>query len=104
MFANYNLICCASCILIPLLAKYTSRKFTLALVCGVGTYLYLLYPRQQRNMEWLPMIGVGIAWAVFYLFLTPCYLALCPLIKWVLYGRFQLFYSNPTVAASILGF
>jgi hypothetical protein len=51
-----------------------------------------------------PMIGVGI-WASMLSVPTRCYPALCLLIKWVLYGRVQLFYSNAQlVAASILGF
>jgi maltose/moltooligosaccharide transporter len=55
MFANYNLIAALAAFLLPLLAKYTSRKFThfVALVCGGLTYLYLLYPRTNNFMEWL---------------------------------------------------
>jgi maltose/moltooligosaccharide transporter len=58
--------------LLPLLAKYTSRKFThfIALVCG-GLGLISIYFIQEPTaftMEWLPMIGVGIAWASILLF------------------------------------
>jgi maltose/moltooligosaccharide transporter len=53
-------------------------------------------------MEWLPMVGVGIAWAS--ILSTLCHvIRLMPSDK-MLAGVFN-FYSNPQlVAASILGF
>jgi uncharacterized membrane protein len=53
MFANYNLIAALAAFLLPLLAKYTSRKFThfIALVCG-GLVLYpsISYRNQQPSL------------------------------------------------------
>jgi maltose/moltooligosaccharide transporter len=67
MFANYNLIAAIVFFLLPLLAKYTSRKFThfVALVCGgLGLMsVYFITEPTVFTMEWLPMVGVGIAWA-----------------------------------------
>jgi hypothetical protein len=40
MFANYNLIA-AILLLLPLLAKYTSRKFTLCRTCLRRTWSYV---------------------------------------------------------------
>jgi maltose/moltooligosaccharide transporter len=53
----------------PLLAKYTSRKFThfAALVCG-GLGLSLIFikePTAFNNMEQLPMIGVELLGQVY---------------------------------------
>jgi maltose/moltooligosaccharide transporter len=42
MFANYNLIA-AIASFIPLLAKYTSRKFTLFRTCLRRTWSYVIY-------------------------------------------------------------
>ncbi|NNF73628.1 MAG: MFS transporter, partial [Flavobacteriaceae bacterium] len=67
MFANYNIIAAAVAFLLPVLAKRTSRKFThfLALVAGgIGLMsIYFVTNPTRLNLEWLPMLGVGIAWA-----------------------------------------
>jgi maltose/moltooligosaccharide transporter len=76
-------------LLLPLLAKYTSRKFThfIALVCG-GLGLISIYFIQEPTaftMEWLPMIGVGIAWAsILVLYVMVHYL----LTKWAITWSF----------------
>jgi maltose/moltooligosaccharide transporter len=55
-------------------------------------------------MEWLPMVGVGIAWASILSIPMPCIRPLPSDTKWAITWEFQL-YSNPQlVAASILGF
>jgi maltose/moltooligosaccharide transporter len=48
-------------------------------------------------MEWLPMIGVGIAWA--YLYCTCC--GHCHLTKWAITWGFQLLYRNPSISCRI---
>jgi maltose/moltooligosaccharide transporter len=54
-------------------------------------------------MEWLPMIGVGIAWASIYLYPMPC--GSLPSDKMGYYMSFNFFIVIPQlVAASILGF
>jgi len=67
MFANYNLIAAIVAFLLPVIARKTSRKFThfLALVLGgLGLMsIYFITNPTTFNLEWLPMIGIGIAWA-----------------------------------------
>jgi len=110
MFANYNIIAAAVAFLLPLLAKRTSRKFThfLALVIGgLGLMsIYFISNPTAITLEWLPMIGVGIAWAsilsIPYAMLSGC----LPASKMGYYmGVFNFFIVIPQlVAASILGF
>jgi maltose/moltooligosaccharide transporter len=94
-------------LLLPLLAKYTSRNSRfIALVCG-GLGLISIYFIQEPTaftMEWLPMIGVGIAWAS--ILSVPCMLSgSLPSNKMGYYGSFNFFIVIPQlVAASILGF
>jgi maltose/moltooligosaccharide transporter len=92
MFANYNLMLHLPLFLLPLLAKYTSRKFTLyCIVCGgLGLMsVYFITEPTVFTMEWLPMIGVGIAWASIFLFPMPCYQAHCHLTKWAITWEFS---------------
>jgi maltose/moltooligosaccharide transporter len=110
MFANYNLIAAIAAFLLPLLAKYTSRKFThfAALVCG-GLGLISIYFIQEPTaftMEWLPMIGVGIAWASILSVPYAMLSGSLPANKMGYYmGVFNFFIVIPQlVAASILGF
>ncbi len=110
MFANYNIIAAAVAFLLPVLAKKTSRKFThfLALVAGgLGLMsIYFISNPTAFTIEWLPMIGVGIAWAsilsIPYAMLSGC----LPASKMGYYmGVFNFFIVIPQlVAASILGF
>jgi maltose/moltooligosaccharide transporter len=110
MFANYNLIAALAAFLLPLLAKYTSTKFThfIALVCG-GLGLISIYFIQEPTvfmMEWLPMIGVGIAWASILSIPYAMLSGSLPSNKMGYYmGVFNFFIVIPQlVAASILGF
>ena len=110
MFANYNLIAAIAAFLLPLLAKITSRKFThfLALTCG-GLGLISIYFIQEPstfNMEWLPMIGIGIAWASILSIPYAMLSGVLPSSKMGYYmGVFNFFIVIPQlVAASILGF
>jgi len=110
MFANYNIIAAAVAFLLPLLAKITSRKFTHFLALVIGGFglmsLYFINNPTAFTIEWLPMIGVGIAWAsilsVPYAMLSQA----LPAQKMGYYmGVFNFFIVIPQlVAASILGF
>ena len=110
MFANYNIIAAAVAFLLPVLARKTSRKFThfLALVAGgLGLMsIYFISNPTTFTIEWLPMIGVGIAWAsilsIPYAMLSGC----LPASKMGYYmGVFNFFIVIPQlVAASVLGF
>jgi maltose/moltooligosaccharide transporter len=110
MFANYNLIAALAAFLLPLLAKITSRKFThfIALTCGgLGLIsLYFIKEPTTFNIEWLPMIGVGIAWASILSIPYAMLSGVLPSSKMGYYmGVFNFFIVIPQlVAASILGF
>lgn len=110
MFANYNLIAALAAFLLPLLAKYTSRKFThfAALTCGgLGLIsIYFISEPTVFTMEWLPMIGVGIAWASILSIPYAMLSGSLPSSKMGYYmGVFNFFIVIPQlVAASILGF
>lgn len=110
MFANYNIIAAAVAFLLPLLAKQTSRKFThfLALVAGgFGLMsLYFITNPTAFMIEWLPMIGVGIAWASILSVPYAMLSGSLPASKMGYYmGVFNFFIVIPQlVAASILGF
>ena len=110
MFANYNIIAAAVAFLLPLLAKRTSRKFThfLALVAGgLGLMsIYFITNPTAINLEWLPMIGVGIAWASILSIPYAMLSGALPASKMGYYmGVFNFFIVIPQlVAASILGF
>ena len=110
MFANYNIIAAAVAFLLPLLAKRTSRKFThfLALVAGgFGLMsIYFISNPTTMNLEWFPMIGVGIAWASILSIPYAMLSGSLPASKMGYYmGVFNFFIVIPQlVAASILGF
>jgi maltose/moltooligosaccharide transporter len=110
MFANYNIIAAAVAFLLPLLAKKTSRKFThfLALVAGgLGLMsIYFISNPTTFTIEWLPMIGVGIAWASILSVPYAMLSGSLPASKMGYYmGVFNFFIVIPQlVAASILGF
>jgi len=64
LFGVYNGVAALAALLLPVLAKYTSRKVThlIALCCGaVG--LISFYFISDPFWLWFSMIGVGIAWA-----------------------------------------
>jgi maltose/moltooligosaccharide transporter len=110
MFANYNIIAAAVAFLLPLLAKRTSRKFThfLALCAGgLGLMsIYFISNPTTITLEWLPMIGVGIAWASILSVPYAMLSGALPASKMGYYmGVFNFFIVIPQlVAASILGF
>ncbi len=110
MFANYNLIAAIASFLLPVLAKYTTTKFThfVALVCGgLGLIsIYFINEPTTFTMEWLPMIGVGIAWASILSIPYAMLSGSLPSNKMGYYmGVFNFFIVIPQlVAASILGF
>ena len=110
MFANYNLIAAIAAFLLPLLAKYTSRKFTHFLALTLGGFglisIYFIKEPTMFTMEWLPMIGVGIAWASILSIPYAMLSGALPSNKMGYYmGVFNFFIVIPQlVAASILGF
>ncbi|XLS28740.1 MFS transporter [Flavobacteriaceae bacterium M23B6Z8] len=110
MFANYNIIAAMVAFLLPLLAKKTSRKFTHFLALSAGglgliSIMFITTPT-TLNLEWLPMIGVGIAWASILSVPYAMLSGALPSTKMGYYmGVFNFFIVIPQlVAASILGF
>ena len=110
MFANYNIIAAAVAFLLPLLAKRTSRKFTHFLALVLGGFglmsLYFISNPTKFTIEWLPMIGVGIAWASILSVPYAMLSGSLPASKMGYYmGVFNFFIVIPQlVASSILGF
>jgi maltose/moltooligosaccharide transporter len=64
MFAVYSGVSALAAFILPIFARHTSRKFVhmTCLVIG-GVSLFSIYAIHDINMLFLPMIGVGIAWA-----------------------------------------
>ena len=110
MFANYNLIAALAAFLLPLLAKKTSRKFTHFIALALGGLglisIYFIKTPSTFTVEWLPMIGVGVAWASILSVPYAMLSGALPSAKMGYYmGVFNFFIVIPQlVAASILGF
>ncbi|MFA9216687.1 MAG: MFS transporter [Sphingomonadaceae bacterium] len=64
MFAVYSGVSALAAFILPIFARHTSRKFVhmSCLLIG-GVSLMSIYLVTNINMLYLPMIGVGIAWA-----------------------------------------
>ncbi len=107
MFAVYNGFAAVVAFLLPVLAKYTSRKIThlIALVLG-GLGLISVYFIKDPNLLILSMLGVGIAWASILAMPYAILTGSLPQNKMGTYmGIFNFFIVIPQIlAASILGF
>ncbi|MGV8945559.1 MAG: MFS transporter [Lutibacter sp.] len=110
MFANYNIIAALVAFLLPVLARKTSRKFTHFLALVVGGFglmsIYFINTPSTLMLEWIPMIGVGIAWASILSIPYAMLSGALPAKKMGYFmGVFNFFIVIPQlVAASILGF
>ena len=107
MFTVYNAISAITAFMLPVLAKYISRKYThlICLILG-GIGLISMVYIQSPEMLLIPMIAVGLAWAST---LTMPYAILAgslPADKMGFYmGVFNFFVVIPQIIASIiLGF
>jgi maltose/moltooligosaccharide transporter len=107
MFGNYNGIAAVAALLLPVLARYTSRRIThlLALLCG-GMGLIFIYFISDPVWLWLSMIGIGIAWASILSVPYAMLSGSLPAEKMGYYmGVFNFFIVIPQiVAGTILGF
>jgi maltose/moltooligosaccharide transporter len=107
MFAVYNGFAAVVAFLLPVLAKYTSRKIThlIALVLG-GLGLISVYFIKDPGLLILSMLGVGIAWASILAMPYAILTGSLPQNKMGTYmGIFNFFIVIPQIlAASILGF
>jgi len=106
-FAVYNGFAAAVAFLLPVMAKYTSRKTThaVSLVAG-GLGLISIYFVKDPNMLLLSMVGVGLAWASILSMPYAILAGSLPSNKMGTYmGIFNFFIVIPQIlAASLLGF
>ena len=107
LFATYNGFAAMVAFLLPLLAKWTSRKMThaIALVCG-GIGLASFYIVKDPHLLVVSMLGVGFAWASILSMPYAILTGSLPAQKMGTYmGIFNFFIVIPQIlAASILGF
>ncbi len=107
LFGVYNGIAALAALLLPVLAKYTSRRVThlVALMCG-GLGLISFYFIADPVWLWFSMIGIGIAWASILSVPYAMLSGSLPAEKMGYYmGVFNFFIVIPQiVAGTILGF
>jgi len=106
LFAIYNGAAALAAFAIPWLAARTSRKVAHAInlvVGGIGLASFLVIP--DPALLWLPMLGVGIAWASILSVPYSILSGALPAKKMGIYmGIFNFFIVIPQLlAASILG-
>lgn len=64
MFAVYSSVSALAAFILPVFARHTSRKFVhMSCLAIGGASLISLFAIRDPNMAFVPMIGVGIAWA-----------------------------------------
>ncbi|HNS16649.1 MAG TPA: MFS transporter [Bacteroidales bacterium] len=107
MFAVYNGFAAVVAFLLPVLARWTSRKIThmIALIAG-GIGLISVYFIKDPNVLVLSMLGVGLAWASILAMPYAILTGSLPQNKLGTYmGIFNFFIVIPQImAATILGF
>lgn len=108
MMGNYNLIAALVAFLLPVIAKWTTRKFThfLALTLGGLGLISIYFLERGMLLQWLPMIGVGVAWASILSVPYAILAGALPSSKMGYYmGVFNFFIVIPQLmAAALLGF
>ena len=107
LFGVYNGIAAIGALLLPILAKYTSRRIThlCALLCG-GVGLISFYFISDPIWLWFSMIGIGISWASILSIPYALLSGSLPSEKMGYYmGIFNFFIVIPQIiAGTILGF
>ncbi|MCU6496800.1 MFS transporter [Rugamonas sp. A1-17] len=64
MFAVYSGVSALAAFILPVLARMTSRKFVhMSCLTIGGISLFSIYAIHDLNMLFVPMVGVGVAWA-----------------------------------------
>ncbi|HPR32819.1 MAG TPA: MFS transporter [Prolixibacteraceae bacterium] len=107
LFGVYSGVAALVAFLLPVMAKYTSRKVTHALCLFLGAVgLASVYLFRSIEPLWIPMIGVGIAWASILSMPYAILTGSLPQHKMGIYmGIFNFFIVIPQIlAATILGF
>ena len=106
LFGIYNGVAALFSFLLPVIAKKTSRKFThmICLIAG-GIGLASIYLFKTPELLWIPMIGIGIAWASILSMPYAILTGSLPNHKMGIYmGIFNFFIVLPQImAATILG-
>lgn len=106
LFASYNGFAAIAAIFIPMLAKRIGIKLThtVNMFCG-GIGLISFFFIKDPSLLWLPMIGVGIAWASILSVPYTMLSGMLPPQKMGVYmGIFNFFIVIPQLlAASVLG-
>lgn len=106
LFASYNGFAALAALCIPLLAKWVGIRFTHTInMCLGGAGLISFYFISDPSLLWLPMIGVGFAWASILSVPYALLSGVIPSKKMGVYmGIFNFFIVIPQLlAASILG-
>ncbi|RFP15010.1 MULTISPECIES: MFS transporter [unclassified Duganella] len=104
MFAVYSGVSALAAFILPIFARKTSRKFVhmSCLLIG-GVSLFSIYAIHDLNLLFVPMIGVGIAWASI---LTMPYAILAgalPAKRMGYYmGVFNFFITIPQIVSGVL--
>ena len=107
LFGIYNGFSAVVAFLLPVIARYTSRKWTHAIALMIGGISFLSFKFIQSPMLLiLPMLGVGFAWASILSMPYAILTGSLPSNKMGTYmGIFNFFIVIPQIlAASILGF
>lgn len=107
LFGLYSGVAALVAFLLPVMAKYTSRKITHAVCLLLGAAgLASIYLFDSIELLWIPMIGIGIAWASILSMPYAILTGSLPAHKMGIYmGIFNFFIVIPQIlAATILGF
>lgn len=105
IFGAYSLFAAIFSMIMPWLAKLTSRKFVYgaSLVCG-GLGFVTMYLFNNPNMLLLSMIGVGIAWAAILAMPYAILSSAIPARKMgVFMGIFNFTIAGPQIMSGLLG-
>ncbi len=106
-FAAYNGLAAIVAFLLPVIAKYTSRRITHLLALLMGSIGFIsIYFISDPNLLLFSMVGIGIAWASILSMPYAMLSSVLPAEKMGYYmGVFNFFIVIPQiVAAGILGF
>ena len=106
LFAIYNGVAALAALVIPLIARATSRKVSHALCLGLGGLGLLSFSLiRDPALLWLPMVGVGFAWSSILSAPYSILSGALPARKMGVYmGIFNFFIVIPQLlAATLLG-
>ncbi len=106
-FAVYNGVAAVVAFLLPVMAKFMSRKMVHAICLAIGGVSFVsIYFLQNPTMLLIPMVGIGLAWASILAMPYAMLTGALPSHKMGVYmGIFNFFIVIPQlVAASLLGF